>query len=422
MKLNSLNSWLEHIQSLGPKEIELGLERISPIYEKLIRPFIKSKTIVVGGTNGKGTTVEFLSQLLISKKRSVGTFTSPHLFNFNERIKVNGQAVPERYIINSFKLIEENKGSVQLTYFDFSTLAALLIFNEFKVDVMVLEIGLGGRLDPVNIVDSDIAILTNVELDHQDWLGNTREIIGKEKAAIFRSQKPVILGQHSIPESVFEKAIELQNQVYRVGGRFDYQVDGLQKKWSYSFSGQKAITFSQIHLNNLSVSSLSSALTAFCILEEDVKIDIEAVLKKTDLKGRCELIENRFLLDVSHNESSARYLSAFLERNFETDREISAVFGVMSDKDINSIIKPLLRRVKNWYATSPDIERSMDSNELSKLISLKSPSQVNQVKNVKEACLKAHEETGEGGLILIFGSFYTVAEAFPAIKLLRSVA
>ncbi|MCH2264125.1 MAG: bifunctional folylpolyglutamate synthase/dihydrofolate synthase [SAR86 cluster bacterium] len=422
MKLDSLNSWLERIQSLGPKEIELGLERISPIYEKLIRPFIKSKTIVVGGTNGKGTTVEFLSQLLISKKRSVGTFTSPHLFNFNERIKVNGQAVPERYIINSFKLIEENRGSVQLTYFDFSTLAALLIFNEFKVDVMVLEIGLGGRLDPVNIVDSDIAILTNVELDHQDWLGNTREIIGKEKAAIFRSQKPVILGQHSIPESVLEKAIELQNQVYRVGGRFDYQVDGLQKKWSYSFSGQKAITFSQIHLNNLSVSSLSSALTAFCILEEDVKIDIEAVLKKTDLKGRCELIENRFLLDVSHNESSARYLSAFLERNFESDREISAVFGVMSDKDINSIIKPLLRRVKNWYATSPDIERSMDSNELSKLISLKSPSQVNQVKNVKEACLKAHEETGEGGLILIFGSFYTVAEAFPAIKLLRSVA
>ena len=422
MKLNSLNSWLEHIQSLGPKEIELGLERISPIYEKLIRPFIKSKTIVVGGTNGKGTTVEFLSQLLISKKRSVGTFTSPHLFNFNERIKVNGQAVPERYIINSFKLIEENRGSVQLTYFDFSTLAALLIFNEFKVDVMVLEIGLGGRLDPVNIVDSDIAILTNVELDHQDWLGNTREIIGKEKAAIFRSQKPVILGQHSIPESVLEKAIELQNQVYRVGGRFDYQVDGLQKKWSYSFSGQKAITFSQIHLNNLSVSSLSSALTAFCILEEDVKIDIEAVLKKTDLKGRCELIENRFLLDVSHNESSARYLSAFLERNFESDREISAVFGVMSDKDINSIIKPLLGRVKNWYATSPDIERSMDSNELSKLISLKSSSQVNQVKSVKEACLKAHEETGEGGLILVFGSFYTVAEAFPAIKFLRSVA
>ena len=422
MKLDSLNSWLERIQSLGPKEIELGLERISPIYEKLIRPFIKSKTIVVGGTNGKGTTVEFLSQLLISKKRSVGTFTSPHLFNFNERIKVNGQAVPERYIINSFKLIEENRGSVQLTYFDFSTLAALLIFNEFKVDVMVLEIGLGGRLDPVNIVDSDIAILTNVELDHQDWLGNTREIIGKEKAAIFRSQKPVILGQHSIPESVFEKAIELQNQVYRVGGRFDYQVDGLQKKWSYSFSGQKAITFSQIHLNNLSVSSLSSALTAFCILEEDVKIDIEAVLKKTDLKGRCELIENRFLLDVSHNESSARYLSAFLERNFESDREISAVFGVMSDKDIDAIIEPLLGRIKKWYVTSPNIERSKGPQDLSKLISLKSPSQVNQVKNVKEACLKAHEETGEGGLILIFGSFYTVAEAFPAIKLLRSVA
>ena len=422
MKENSLDSWLEYIQSLGPKEIELGLERIKPVYEKIIKPFLAAKTVVVGGTNGKGTTVEFLSQLLISKNRNVGTFTSPHLFDFNERIKVNGQAVSEKHIIDSFKLIEEKRGSAQLTYFDFSTLAALLIFNEFNVDIMVLEIGLGGRLDPVNIVDSDIAILTNVELDHQDWLGNNREVIGEEKAAIFRFKKPVILGQHSIPESVFKKATELQNQVYRVGERFDYQVNDSQKKWSYSFLGKKEIIFSAIQLNNFSVSSLSCALTALCILEEEVNVDIEAVLNKTDLKGRCELIENRFLLDVSHNESSAKYLSSFLERNFESDREISAVFGVMSDKDIDAIIEPLLGRIKKWYVTSPNIERSKGPQDLSKLISLKSSSQVNQVKSVKEACLKAHEETGEGGLILVFGSFYTVAEAFPAIKFLRSVA
>ena len=422
MKQNSLDSWLDYIQTTGPKEIKLGLERIKPVYEKIIKSNLTSKIIVVGGTNGKGTTAEFLSQLLITKKRTVGTFTSPHLFNFNERIKINGQAVSEKHIINSFKLIEEKRGSTHFTYFDFSTLAALLIFNEFNVDFMVLEIGLGGRFDPVNIVDSDIAILTNVELDHQEWLGNNREVIGKEKAAIFKFQKPAIFGQHSIPQSVLEETQEKQNQIYRVGERFDYQVDDLDKKWSYSFFGDKEIIFSPIRLNNFSVSSLSCALTAFCILEEDVDIDLGLVINKMDLKGRCELINNRFLLDVSHNESSVKYLSSFLRTNFGSKREITAVFGVMSDKDIELIIKPLKERVKKWYVTSPGIDRSMDAEELCRLISSHSSSKVNKFENVRDACLKANEETGVDGLILIFGSFYTVAEAFPAMKLLRSVA
>ena len=421
MKQNSLDSWLDYLQTIGPKEIKLGLERIKPVYEKIVKSNLTSKIIVVGGTNGKGTTVEFLSQLLITKKRTVGTFTSPHLFNFNERIKINGQAVPEKHIINSFKLIEEKKGSTHFTYFDFSTLAALLIFNEFKVDFMVLEIGLGGRLDPVNIVDSDIAILTNVELDHQEWLGNNREVIGKEKAGIFKFKKPVILGQHSIPESVFVETKKKQNQVYKVGERFDYQVDDLNKKWSYNFFGEKEIIFSPMRLNNFSVSSLSCALTAFCILEEDVDIDLELVIKKMDLKGRCELINNRFLLDVSHNESSVRFLSSFLKRNFGNKREITAVFGVMSDKDIELIIKPLKETVKKWYVTSPSIDRSMDAEEVCRLISSLSSSQVNRFENVIDACSKANEETGVDGLILIFGSFFTVAEAFPAMKVLRSV-
>ena len=202
-------------RSLEPKEIELGLERIKPIYKKLIKSKISSKVIVVGGTNGKGTAVEFLSRLLMTKNKTVGTFTSPHLFHFNERIKINGMTVSDELIIESFKLIDENRGSTHLTYFDFSTLAALIIFNEFNVNFMVLEIGLGGRLDPVNIVDSDIAILTNVELDHQDWLGEDRESIGKEKADIFKFQKPVILGQHKVPSTVLENCVKMENQVYQ---------------------------------------------------------------------------------------------------------------------------------------------------------------------------------------------------------------
>ncbi|SUZ85836.1 uncharacterized protein METZ01_LOCUS38690 [marine metagenome] len=400
----------------------MGLQRIKPIYEQLIKSKIASKVIVVGGTNGKGTTTEFLGQLLVSKHKTVGTFTSPHLFNFNERIKINGKSVSDESIIESFKLIEESRGSTNLTYFDFSTLAALLIFNKSKVDYMVLEIGLGGRLDPVNIVDSDIAILTNVELDHQDWLGEDRESIGKEKADIFKLHKPVIIGQHEVPNSVHEKTLETKNQTFCVGKEFDYQVDDLNKKWTFTFKGERQVSYADIKLNSFSVSSISCALAAFCLLEEEISLDMDAVFNSVDLKGRCELIDNRYLLDVSHNESSARYLSSFIERNFEDRTVINAVFGVMEDKDVNSILEPLATRINKWYVTSADIERSMATEKLGDIINSKYPKDMELVGSVTEACIKAQEETEEGGLVLIFGSFYTVSEAFPALKLLRSVA
>ena len=421
-KENSLEYWLDYIQAVGPKEIDLGLQRIKPIYEQLIKSKIASKVIVVGGTNGKGTTTEFLGQLLVSKHKNVGTFTSPHLFNFNERIKINGKPVSDESIVESFKLIEESRGSTNLTYFDFSTLAALLIFNKSNVDYMVLEIGLGGRLDPVNIVDSDIAILTNVELDHQDWLGEDRESIGKEKADIFKLHKPVIIGQHEVPNSVHEKILETKNQTFCVGKEFDYQVDDSNKKWTFTFKGERQVSYSDIKLNSFSVSSISCALAAFCLLEEEVSLDMDVVFNSLDLKGRCELIDNRYLLDVSHNESSARFLSSFIERNFEDGTVINAVFGVMEDKDVNSILEPLATRINKWYVTSADIERSMATEKLGDIINSKYPKDMELVGSVNEACMKAQEETEEEGLILIFGSFYTVSEAFPALKLLRSVA
>ena len=421
-KENSLEYWLDYIQAVGPKEIDLGLKRIKPIYEQLIKSKIASKVIVVGGTNGKGTTTEFLGQLLVSKHKNVGTFTSPHLFNFNERIKINGKPVSDESIVESFKLIEESRGSTNLTYFDFSTLAALLIFNKSKVDYMVLEIGLGGRLDPVNIVDSDIAILTNVELDHQDWLGEDRESIGKEKADIFKLHKPVIIGQHEVPNSVLEKILETKNQTFCVGKEFDYQVDDSNKKWTFTFKGERQVSYADIKLNSFSVSSISCALAAFCLLEEEVSLDMDVVFNSLDLKGRCELIDNRYLLDVSHNESSARFLSSFIERNFEDGTVINAVFGVMEDKDVNSILEPLATRINKWYVTSADIERSMATEKLGDIINSKYPKDMELVGSVTEACMKAQEETEEEGLILIFGSFYTVSEAFPALKLLRSVA
>ena len=426
MNDRSLDQWLDYISSIRPKEANLGLDKISHIYKKIINFPLASKIVVVGGTNGKGSTVEFLTQLLMLNNKSVGTFTSPHIFKFNERIRVNGKPVADNEIIDAFQLIEVNRGSSKLTYFDFSTLAALRIFNRLNLDVIILEIGLGGRLDPVNIVDSDIGVLTNVELDHQEWLGKDKEAIGKEKAAIFRSNKTVILGQHEMPKTVLNKTLRLQNKVLKVGRDFEYSVNDSLKEWAYTFNSDQQISLKKLKLGSLSVSSLSCALTAYIALGNKLDLNINAVLDRTHLRGTCELIDGRFLLDVSHNASSAEYLNAFIQRNFSKEIKITAVLGVMEDKDVNSIIKPFAEKVDKWFLTSPNLQRSMRTDELKahlKLLGdLNSEVRISEIDNVKQACLQAHQETSKVGLILVFGSFYTVSEAFLAINPLSSVA
>ncbi|MBE19435.1 MAG: hypothetical protein CMD69_00635 [Gammaproteobacteria bacterium] len=420
--MNSLESWLDRIQAVDPNEIEPGLERIRTIYESLVKDKLSSKIVVIGGTNGKGTAAEFLSQILISNSKSVGTFTSPHLFSFNERIAVNGIPVSEELIIESFSLIEEFRGKIKLTYFDFSTLAALLIFNKLNVDFMVLEIGLGGRLDPVNITDSDLAILTNVELDHQEWLGNDRESIGKEKSGIFKFQKPVILGQKNTPLTVIEATKKLQNRVFKIGKDFTYTLNIPDQTWSYFFKGRNEVSYENIPLQNLSVASLSCALTSFFVLEENSNFDLSCALKSTNLRGRCELVNERFLLDVSHNESSVNFLSTFIDRNFGVGTEISAVLGVMADKNVKDMLAPLIGKINKWYTASPNINRSMTSEDISSLVSSIQKAPVKTFNSVEEACLIAHQDTPSSGIIIIFGSFYTVAEAFPSIKHLKQVS
>ena len=426
MQLKSLDQWLEYIDSVRPTEVDLNLDRIRFIYKKIVKFSSATKVIVVGGTNGKGSTVEFLAQLLIFNKRKVGTFTSPHLFKFNERIKVDGKPISDKMIIDAFEVIEKRRGDTRLTYFDFSTLAALTVFSNLNLDVVILEIGLGGRLDPVNIVDPDISILTNVELDHQEWLGKNREAIGKEKAAIFRDQKTVILGQYDIPKSVIDETLRLKNKVLRIGRDFEYTVNDSLKEWSFSWKKGNQINLDKLQLGSLSVSSLSCGLSAFLALGNKLDVDINEVLERTYLKGRCEIIDNRFLIDVSHNVSSAEYLAAFVKRNFSSDIEITAVLGVMKDKDINSIIKPFKKRVSKWILTSADQQRAMRAEELrthlEQQLDLNNEAKIFEVEKVNEACILAHQETSIGSLILIFGSFYTVAEAFLAINLLKSVA
>ena len=194
MNSNSLDDWLDYIDQNRPKEDEFGLNRLRPIKNIVLESPIAKKVVVIGGTNGKGTSAEFLNNLLLESNFNVGLYTSPHLFQFNERIRINGSPISDFEIIEAFKEIEKIKKDTRLTYFDYATIAAFIIFTQNTLDVAILEIGLGGKYDPVNLLDADISILTNVELDHQKWLGNTREEIGEEKSAIFRDGKVIIMG------------------------------------------------------------------------------------------------------------------------------------------------------------------------------------------------------------------------------------
>ena len=419
MPKRSLEHWLSYIETLNPEEIELGLDRIRPVYEKLINSPLAKKIILVGGTNGKGSTVEYLSELLRDKNKRVGTYTSPHLFSFNERIRINGKECSDSSILNSFMTVERARESIPLTYFEFSTLAAIQIFSESELDVVILEVGLGGRLDAVNVVEPDISILTNVELDHQDWLGNNREVIGKEKADIFREGKPAVLAQKNLPKSVFQEAIRKEAVLYTLNTDFGYEIDEIADNWSYFFSkDDKNLTISKINLTNLSVESASAALTTFILLGEEFNEDLKKVIEKTNLKGRCELIKNKFLLDVSHNPAAVQNLKHFIRRNFKTRNRIVAVFGVMSDKDVLGMVEPIKKIVSRWYVTSPEIGRAMKTSKLTSLLRESTDSEIIEVDRVKDAVHRAFKDSSEETLILVLGSFYTVSEAVPVIEVI----
>ena len=419
MPLKSLDDWLKYIETLRPNEDEFSLDRIRPVYEELIKSPIAENIVVVGGTNGKGTTVEYLQELSKSQGLSVGSYTSPHLFNFNERIRLDGNLISDHQIILAFEQIEEKRGSAHLTYFDFATLAAFIIFLEAQVDIAILEIGIGGRFDPVNLVEPNVSILTNVDLDHQNWLGKTTEEIGKEKAAIFRENKPAILGQQNLPNSVHNEANRLVASVIELGIDFKIELNS-KGEWTYLLNGRKdKLIIDGLKEDKLSIEAAACALTAFFLLGGINNSSIRDVINTTNLKGRCELVNKRYLLDVSHNPASVIQLSKYIERNYKKDQKISAVLGVMQDKDVVDMIQSIKKFVSKWYATSPNIERSLPSADLTRILSELVEEEVVRTSSIKEA-IDAVMLESEDELVLIFGSFYTISEAFGVIKELES--
>ena len=391
MNSNSLDDWLDYIDQNRPKEDEFGLNRLRPIKNIVLESPIAKKVVVIGGTNGKGTSAEFLNNLLLESNFNVGLYTSPHLFQFNERIRINGSPISDFEIIEAFKEIEKIKKDTRLTYFDYATIAAFIIFTKNTLDVAILEIGLGGKYDPVNLLDADISILTNVELDHQKWLGNTREEIGKEKSAIFRDGKVIIMGANEMPFSVMKKVNELNSKTLQLG------IDFFEE---------------EIKSNNLNKESAACSIAAYKEIT-DSPINFNEIREQTNLLGRCD-VKGKFILDVSHNLASVRNLVEFLNEEYK-DKSIKAIVGLMQDKDINDIIKEIKHIISEWYACSPNIDRAMSSNNLKELISDETNSKVEAFESVDLAIERAIKEN-DSDMVIVFGSFFTVSEAYESLS------
>ena len=409
MNSDHLSDWLTYINSNRPNEGDFGLGRLEDIYSQIVQSPVARKTILVGGTNGKGSTIEFLKNFLLSAGYKIGSYTSPHLFEFNERIKINDKSIEDKNIIRSFERIDKLKKKTRLTYFDYATLAAFDIFSEEELDFAILEIGIGGKYDPVNLINSDLSIITNIGIDHEKWLGSSLEDIGDQKAAILKKGKLAILGSEEMPNSVMTKATEICSSHFQLNKDFFVHED--KTHWSYSFS-EKDCNLDLLSNGSLNSDAAASALTAYNLLSNR-EVGFQSIIENTQLKGRCDIVNN-FILDVSHNPASVKNLISFIKKNFK-ERKFKAIFASMSEKDSSSIIKEIAHLISEWNICFIDDKR-FDIPSLINLTKSKVKADVNIADTVYSAVERGYYE---GTPYIVFGSFITVSEAYRALDKIK---
>ncbi|MGZ4960408.1 MAG: bifunctional tetrahydrofolate synthase/dihydrofolate synthase [Methylomonas sp.] len=413
-RFDSLAAWLNWQEQLHPRPIDLGLERVAGVYRQLDPDRKKIPTVTVAGTNGKGSCIAFLETIYRAQGYKVGAYTSPHIMRYNERIRVEGQPVSDDEICRAFERIDAVRGDTSLSYFEFGTLAALDIFAAAGVDVQLLEVGLGGRLDAVNIVDPDVALVTTIAIDHVDWLGHTTDAIGREKAGIFRGGVPAIVGDELPPQSLLEAAREKKAQWMQIGTAFSYRKHPDGWDWrtaEWQLENLPAPAFRGEHQYR----NASAVLMAVMALQSVLPVGEEAIrqgLQTAQLKGRFQLIAGDIpvLLDVGHNPQAVQTLNEYLRDTFPTVK-IHAVFAMMKDKDIAGVLNVMRDRVDAWYLAPLKNPRAASEE------SLKEYFQQQAIKTVSggfadfSAAFKAaRRQALPGELILVFGSFFLVSE------------
>ena len=418
-----LSSWLQHLENgVAGGEIEMGLARVGAVRDrmglKLVCPLI-----VVGGTNGKGSVCAYLTQIYHEAGYRVGTLTSPHLLRFNERIAINGEAVADDLIVSAFEHIETARAEIPLTYFEFNTLAAVDVFIRQQVDVMILEVGLGGRLDAVNIFDADVAVITSVDLDHEAFLGDTVEKVAFEKAGIMRAGKPVICAQIPVPHSLSSHAAEVGADLLLLGRDFDCHKMEMQQ-WSYRFHPQESSLYTGEHARhalpipvlrgNFQLSNAACALTVLECLSERLPLDIGAIkrgLLRVRHPGRFQVLPGRpvTVLDVGHNPHAARALRSSLIALPYAEKRM-AVFSMLADKDIDAVLEIIKDQFDCWLIAPLALPRGMTEQALQQKFIQHNITAVTAYPDVKQAYQAALSEAGENDRIVVFGSFHTVAE------------
>jgi dihydrofolate synthase/folylpolyglutamate synthase len=421
----TLADWLARLEAMHPKAIDLGLERVAQVKEQLAIQFA-CPVITIGGTNGKGSTCAMLESILLQAGYRVGLYTSPHLLHFNERARIGGNPVSDDELVASFNAVEAARGDVSLSYFEFTTLAILRLFEHAQLDAVILEVGLGGRLDAVNVIDADVAIVTSVDIDHAEFLGNTREAIGFEKAGIFRPGKAAICSDPVPPESLVRHAESIGADLWLFGRDFNYSGD--KQQWNYGGRGQRRNSLAYPGLRGANqLLNASAALAALENLRDRLPVGAQEVrngLVMVDLPGRFQVLPGRptVVLDVAHNPHAAAALAQNLG-SMGFHRYTFAIFGAMQDKDVDGVIAQLKNQVDHWNVTDLPLPRAASAQHLAerlKAAGVEASAEPDAERSVKafstpaEAFADAMRRAGENDRIAVFGSFLTVAGVMAA--------
>jgi dihydrofolate synthase/folylpolyglutamate synthase len=409
-----LAGWLAHIERLHPKTIAMGLERVARVRDALgLAP--ACPVFVVGGTNGKGSTCAMLEAILLAAGYRVGCYTSPHLMRYNERVRIDGREASDDALCAGFAAVEAARGGVELTYFEFGTLAAMAAFERAGPDALVLEIGLGGRLDAVNAFDADCALLTSVDMDHMEYLGDTRERIGWEKAHIFRAGRPAICGDPLPPATVPEVAAATGADLQVVGRDFGYEGD--RQQWRYWGRGgtRAGLAYPALRGANQLLNA-ASVITALDTLRERLPVSNQAIRQGfalVELPGRFQVLPGRpaVILDVAHNPHAAAVLAENLS-NMGFFPTTHAVFAMLRDKDIAAVSRRMAGRVDHWHVASlAATPRGATAAEVAAALrEARAGGVIREHATVAQAYAAAREAADEGDRIVVFGSFHTVAE------------
>ena len=410
----SLAQWLGYIERQHPQSIAMGLERVAEVRDRL-GMHVRFPIITVGGTNGKGSTCALLEAMLAEAGYRVGCYTSPHLLAYNERVRVDRENLSDGDLCAAFAAVEAARGLVPLTYFEFGTLAALWHFDRARLDVAVLEVGLGGRLDAVNAFDADCAVITSIGLDHMDYLGPTREAIGFEKAGIFRSGRPAVVAEPDPPRTLLEHAAAVAARVLRTGIDFHVESDGLQ--WRYSGPGGMRAGLPHPSLRGpYQLGNAAAAITALDTLRERLPVAMSAVrqgLLRADLPGRFQVLPGRpvTILDVAHNPHAAERLATALGAMTGV-RHTLFVFAMLADKDIEGVIRVVRPCADRWYLAPLGGPRGASVSRLDAALDAEQVfDPVERFGSVVEALAAAREAAGVDDRIVVFGSFLTVSQA-----------